>query len=234
MTSPASIRYNNPGAQYPGPSARTYGSTGTEIIGGGHQIAVFPDPVSGAAAQFDLLQRGYSNKSLRDALHKWSGGNNADSYLAHIVRKTGLPAETVISPEFLRSPQGVALVRSMAEHEAGQPYPMTDQQWAEAQSRVFGGVPPTQVTSADPAVVASSTVAPQPSPPAPTQPATPNPLMELANSLSPPEEAKESPAPRGPALPPQMDLPSLRKTLNPDAFRRAVAARVSQLGSRIT
>ena len=62
---PASIRYNNPGAQYPGPSARRFGSVGTEIIGGGHKIAVFDDPVKGAAAQFDLLNRGYAGMTLR-------------------------------------------------------------------------------------------------------------------------------------------------------------------------
>jgi hypothetical protein len=57
---PASIRYNNPGAQYPGASASAFGSTGFGIIGGGHKIARFDDPESGAAAQFDLLNRRYA------------------------------------------------------------------------------------------------------------------------------------------------------------------------------
>ena len=65
---PASLRYNNPGAQYPGPSARRFGSVGTETIGGGHKIAVFDDPVNGAAAQFDLLLRSYAGLPSSPAL----------------------------------------------------------------------------------------------------------------------------------------------------------------------
>jgi len=54
---PASIRYNNPGAQYPSARAAAFGQTGYGIIGGGHKIARFPSPVNGAAANFDLLCR---------------------------------------------------------------------------------------------------------------------------------------------------------------------------------
>lgn len=136
---PATIRFNNPGGQYPGPSARAYGTTGTATIGGGHQIAQFPDPVSGAAAQFDLLKRGYAGMPLDQALAKWSGGNNAATYLAGVTRATGLPPNTPITPELLASPQGIALVQAMARHETGRDYPMSPQQWAEAQSKVFGG-----------------------------------------------------------------------------------------------
>ena len=50
-STPASICYNNPGAMYPGPSATRFGSTGFEVIGGGHRIATFDNPVNGAAAE---------------------------------------------------------------------------------------------------------------------------------------------------------------------------------------
>lgn len=45
MTS-ASIRYNNPGAMWPGPSSQRFGANGYETIGGGNKIAVFDDPVA--------------------------------------------------------------------------------------------------------------------------------------------------------------------------------------------
>lgn len=133
---PASIRYNNPGAQYPGPSANTFGSTGTQTIGGGHKIATFASPEEGAAAQFDLLNRNYTGRTVADAVTKWSGGNNVPAYLAS-VEKAGIPRNTVITPEFLRSPQGIQFAQAMAQHEAGRPYPMTPQQWQAAQSRAF-------------------------------------------------------------------------------------------------
>lgn len=52
---PASIRNNNPGAMYPGPSAKKFGSKRFETLkshDGTHKIACFDDPVHGAAAQF--------------------------------------------------------------------------------------------------------------------------------------------------------------------------------------
>lgn len=57
---PASIRYNNPGAQWPGQSSKKFGADGYATIGGGNQIAIFSDPVNGGAAQFDLLSRNYT------------------------------------------------------------------------------------------------------------------------------------------------------------------------------
>jgi hypothetical protein len=136
---PASIRTNNPGAQYPGPSATAYGSTGHDVIGGGHKIARFNSPEEGAAAQFNLLSRGYTGMPLSAAIQKWSGGNSAPQYVQMVSKATGLTPDTVITPELLRSPQGVQLVQAMAQHEAGRPYPMTPEQWQAAQSRAFGG-----------------------------------------------------------------------------------------------
>jgi len=137
---PASIRFNNPGAQYPGPSARKYGSTGTEIIGGGHQIAVFDDPVKGAAAQFDLLNRAYAGMTLQDAIRKWSGGNSSGAYAQRISEATGIPLDGVLTPEILRNPQtAINLARTSADWEAGGKYPMSDEQWQEAHRMSLGG-----------------------------------------------------------------------------------------------
>ena len=137
---PATVRYNNPGAQYPGPSSKRFGSTGTEIIGGGHKIAVFPSVVHGGAAQFDLLARSYAGMTLRSAIRRWSGNNSADSYVSGVSRATGISPDTVITKELLNSPKGIALAKAMARHETGHDYPMTDQQWQGAQEMAFGKV----------------------------------------------------------------------------------------------
>lgn len=138
---PPAIRFNNPGAQWPGPSASAYGATGSAVIGGGNKIAQFPDPVSGAAAQFDLLGKRYAGMPLNAAVAKWSGNNNPGTYTLKVAQATGLSPDSVLTPELLRGPQGLALAKAMAAHEAGRPYPLTDEQWAEAQSRAFPSAP---------------------------------------------------------------------------------------------
>jgi len=149
---PASIRYFNPGAMYPGPSARKFGAVGTEIIGGGHKIAVFPDPESGAAAQFDLLDRSYTGMTLRDAIRKWSGGNSSDTYAAFVSRATGLSPDTVLTREMIRDPMiAVPLAKAMARVEAGRDYPIGDDAWMRAHARAFGGVAPMTTASVAPA-----------------------------------------------------------------------------------
>lgn len=160
MTKPASIRYNNPGAQYPGPSARKFGSTRTEIIGGGHKIAVFDDPVNGAAAQFDLLDRAYAGLTLQDAIRKWSGGNSSAAYAARLSKATGIPMNGVLTPAMLRD-QAVAipLARTSADWETGGRYPMTDQQWQAAHALAFGGAAPQASSSAPPMTPADATPA---------------------------------------------------------------------------
>jgi hypothetical protein len=138
---PASIRYNNPGAQYPGQSARKFGTTGTEIIGGGHKIAVFDDPVKGAAAQFDLLNRGYTGMTVADAIRKWSGGNFSQAYADYLTKNVpGLTLDTVLTPDKLSDPAfAVPFAKASASWEAGRSYPMTDEQWANAHRMSLGG-----------------------------------------------------------------------------------------------
>jgi uncharacterized protein (TIGR02594 family) len=137
-TVPATIRYNNPGAMYPGAASRKFGGKAGAIIGGGHQIAEFPDKVSGAAAQFYLLASGYTDLSLRDALSKWSGGNDVETYVKRVSAATKLRPDDILTKDYIESPStGIALAKAMAKHETGKAYPMTDWEWVEAHARAF-------------------------------------------------------------------------------------------------
>src|SRR5215831_484905 len=102
---PASIRNNNPGAQWPGPSATQFGSTGSQDLPGGQKIASFADPQSGAAAQFSLLDRNYTGQTLGQLVSKWSGNHNAAEYTQHISRVTGISPDTVITRDMIRDPK---------------------------------------------------------------------------------------------------------------------------------
>lgn len=139
---PASVRNNNPGAQWPGPVASQFGSTGAQDLQGGNKIASFDDPIKGGAAHFALLAQKYAGMPLGAAIAKWSGGNSAAPYAQFVSGRTGLSPETPITPELLKGPQGIALAKAMADWEAGGRYPMTDQQWMQAHQTAFGGGQP--------------------------------------------------------------------------------------------
>ena len=140
---PASIRTNNPGAMYPGPSAKKFGSTKMEILkskDGTHKIACFDDPVQGAAAQFHLLSSPkYTGRSIRDAITKWCGGFYASTYIKVLEQNGGVTADTMLTADLLRDPQvAIPLAKAMALQEAGRTYPMTDEQWQKAHELCFG------------------------------------------------------------------------------------------------
>lgn len=143
MSDPASIRTNNPGAQWFGPVAQGYGATGSIPLPGGNNAASFPDPVSGAAAQFALLGNRYTNMPLSAAIAKWSGGNSSPAYAAFLGKQTGLSPDAVLTKDLLAGPQGLALAKAQAHWEAGKPFPMSDEQWQQAQARAFGGQQPS-------------------------------------------------------------------------------------------
>lgn len=154
--SPASIRYNNPGAMWGkgNPVATKWGANQTiglnDGLGQGNNIAVFPDMVHGAAAQFDLWRgRNYFNKPLSQAIRTWCGGNSVAQYIAFLTsRCPGLSANTLITESVLSGSLGVELMKAQAWMEAGRPYPMTDAQWQQAQSMVFKGAPAPEVPAA--------------------------------------------------------------------------------------
>lgn len=142
---PASIRNKNPSAMWPNPLATKFGSTSYETLhdGQGNKIATFPDYVHGGAAQFALwASKNYIGKSLRDAIKKWSGNNSPDAYAKSLAKAIpGLSMDTVITVDFLKSENGWRFMKVQAQWEAGQPYPMTDDDWKSAQSLAFGEAP---------------------------------------------------------------------------------------------
>jgi hypothetical protein len=142
---PASIRYNNPGAMWGGNAiSRKWGEQGNIALNDGlHQnnhIAVFPDKVHGAAAQFDLWRtsKNYHNQQLAHAIRTWSGGNSWPEYVAFLGKHApGLTATIIVDDKLLSGPLGIALMKAQAQMEAGKPYPMTDAEWEQAQALVF-------------------------------------------------------------------------------------------------
>jgi hypothetical protein len=133
---PAAVRNNNPGAMwYTGASwQKAYGAEFGERLndglGQGNQIARFPDPVSGAAAQMHLLSN-YGNRSVGDAIYRWSGGNNVNSYLARLKQHGFQPSQKV--SDIMADPQSaIRFAQAMARHEAGNSFPLNEDQWQAA------------------------------------------------------------------------------------------------------
>jgi hypothetical protein len=141
---PASIRNNNPGAMYPGRSARRFGSTSYETLrsrDGVHKIATFPTSVHGGAALFDLLASpAYTGRSIRKAIEKWCGGYYVQTYIAVLETKAGVTADTILTREMVHDAQfAIPLARAMALQEAGKAYPMTLAEWRAAHEMAFAG-----------------------------------------------------------------------------------------------
>jgi peptidoglycan hydrolase-like protein with peptidoglycan-binding domain len=129
---PASFRFNNPGAQYPSAQAARFGQTGYGIIGGGHKIARFPSPVNGAAANFDLLSRNYTNMTIGAAGTKWTGayGFGVPGYDPNmILTKAMLDDES----------QAIALLKAIAGRESGRGNNLTELQWRQAHAMFKSG-----------------------------------------------------------------------------------------------
>lgn len=146
---PASIRNNNPGAIYPGPSSRRFGGGEVEKLtskDGKHLIAKFPTAVHGAAALFHNLMNAkgatgyyYRGRPLSKAIETWCGAIRAQSYLRLIEQQAGFKPSEVLSEDFLRDPEkAVALAKAMARHEAGKDYPLEPTEWLEAHAMAFG------------------------------------------------------------------------------------------------
>lgn len=135
---PASIRHNNAGAMHYSADSwqskfgATFGQKLNDGLGQGNQIASFPTPVHGAAALlYQLNQPSYVDKTVGEAISKWSGGNSVSSYLS-VLSEAGFNADQNVS-EIMASPDSaVAFAKAMARHEAGSEYPMNDEQWQEA------------------------------------------------------------------------------------------------------
>jgi uncharacterized protein (TIGR02594 family) len=130
---PVSIRNKNPGAMWPGPASREFGSETYEQLGDGNKAATFSTNMAGAAALFYLLHRTYRGLRVDEAIKKWSGGNNVNSYLRIIESKTSTERWDYIDDEFLADPAtAVPFAKAMAWHEAGMKFPMPDSEWKDA------------------------------------------------------------------------------------------------------
>lgn len=140
MSEPASIRYKNPGAMWDGKTSRKWGSKQHVVLSDGqsNHIAIFPDCVHGAAAQFDLWRTAYTGLTLAGAIRKWSGGNSSSSYMTFLTKNTGIGQADKITADLLSGPKGLALMKAQAQWEAGKPYPMSNEEWMQAQCMVFG------------------------------------------------------------------------------------------------
>lgn len=142
---PASIRTNNPGAMYPGPSAKKFGSRRYESLhshDGEHKIACFDSPIDGAAAQFHLLSSPqYTGRTIKEAITKWCGGFYASTYISVLEQNSGVTRNTRLTADLVKNPAvAIPLAKAMALQEAGKPYPMSDEDWQKAHEKVFGVV----------------------------------------------------------------------------------------------
>jgi len=168
---PASIRFKNPGAMWPGPTATKWGSkkwiylndgTGQGGDGHGNKIAIFDNWVDGICAQLDLWRSSpkYKNKRFADAIAVWSGGNHLASYIAYVkARVPGMDENTIMNDAFWRSPNGIKFLKAQSGHEAGKAIPAPDADWIEAQRRVFSGKSVSTGTKASGVVIVAGTVA---------------------------------------------------------------------------
>jgi Putative peptidoglycan binding domain len=123
---PASFRYNNPGAQFPSNEAARFGQIGYgSLLGGRFKIALFPSPVNGAAANFDLLYRMYTGMTIGAAGTKWTG--------AHGFGMPGYDPNSMLTKAMLDDPsQAIALLKAIAGRESGRGNNLTELQWQQA------------------------------------------------------------------------------------------------------
>lgn len=155
---PASIRYNNPGAMWDGAIARKWGSRQHVVLADGQKnhIAIFPTRVAGAAAQFDLWRVSYTGMTLASAIRRWSGNNSAEAY-ARALSETGVSLSDKVTPELLAGPAGLALMKTQAHWEAGREYPLSDEEWREAQRAVFQRVATSKKVKKSGTIIATGT-----------------------------------------------------------------------------
>jgi hypothetical protein len=124
-----------------GDSSRKFGATTYGILKDKdaiNHIAAFDTPEQGAAAQFDLLNSGYANQTLANVIKKWSDNTGGQQNVNAYIKSLNLDPQTVITPELLKSPTGIALAKKQADWEDGGNFKMSDEQWQNAQKMAFG------------------------------------------------------------------------------------------------
>jgi hypothetical protein len=153
---PASFRYCNPGAQYPSKEAAGFGQLGYGSIDNGkYKIASFPNPVNGAAANFDLLNRNYTGMSIGAAGTKWTGGNG--------FGVPGYDSTIILTKDMLNDQtKAIDLLKAIAGRESGRGNNLTEDQWRQAHDMFIAGSADAYL-KAQPAPVAANPVPGTPS-----------------------------------------------------------------------
>ncbi len=95
---PASIRNKNPGAMYPGVSSRKFGALQTNVIGGGHLIAQFPDQRLRSRGAVRSSEPALCRAHAQGRDHEMVGRQQRrPSYVAAISKATGLKSTDKLS-----------------------------------------------------------------------------------------------------------------------------------------
>ena len=135
---PASIRYNNPGAQYPSRELNVLAWRDMASLAVGTRLQNFPHPKLELHRIFDLLSRRYTGMQRLVPLAKnWTGGYG--------LGVPGYDPNAIITKEMMNDPKfAIPFLRSIAGREAGRKSPLTQEQWERAH-RMFreGGIKPT-------------------------------------------------------------------------------------------
>lgn len=104
-----------------------------------HKIATFPTHIHGAAAHFDLLNRSYTGMTLQKAIEKWCGNYYSSTYLKVLKDRAGVDENTVLTKAMLADHEiAIPIAKAMAWQEAGQDYPLKDEEWIEAHQMAMG------------------------------------------------------------------------------------------------
>jgi len=131
----AAVRTNNPGAQgYNKATAPNFGAE-PQRTGAGFSIAKFPTPTHGAASNLELYARNYTDKSIKDALHTWSGGGRREV--------AGYPADTVVTKDMMQDPKfAIPMMQALSVGETSRQFPMSQAQWELAHKWAMQGNAP--------------------------------------------------------------------------------------------
>lgn len=136
---PAGERFNNPFNMWFDKYAKEQGGLPGRQITQFDTPSIFPSKSAGAAATIRKMSESklYSGKTMQDLIGTWVG--HGESYAPIISKMTGIPANTRITPEFLKSEQGLAFLKAMARYETkvSEPYPLTDEQWRAARANAM-------------------------------------------------------------------------------------------------
>jgi hypothetical protein len=117
-----------------GEETPAYGGTREVINKGKNLIAHFDTPIAGAAANFALADRLYTNKTMRQLAEMWS------DHMRHSV--PGYPDNMVLTQEMMRNPDfAIPFLQQHIKGEAGGTYPMSERDWRMAHGMFTGQYP---------------------------------------------------------------------------------------------